>query len=166
MENDLKIKKVHEQPCEGTSSRINPYGDDKFGVLAEKFARFFGTPRFIIIQTMFVFIWIITNLAWIKFRWDPYPFILLNLMFSTQAAYAAPLILLAQTRQAERETRREEADIAHRDKLDAELALRTDQIHHLLTEVHHVAMELDEFIEEVHSHIVREDSWRKFEDED
>ena len=166
MEKRIEEEQVHEQPCEATSSRINPYGDDRFGVLAEKFARFFGTPRFIIIQTIFVAIWITMNLVWIEFRWDPYPFILLNLMFSTQAAYAAPLILLAQSRQAEREARREAADIAHRDKLDADLAARTDQIHHLLTDVHHVTMELDEFIEEMHDHMVRQDSWRKFEEED
>ena len=142
------------------------YGDDKFGVLAERFARFFGTPRFIIMQTIFVIIWISMNLFWIGHDWDPYPFILLNLAFSTQAAYAAPLILLAQSRQAEREARREAADIAHREKLDLALAERTGEIHHLLKDVHHVIMELDEYIQEVHSYNVREDKWRGQYDSD
>jgi uncharacterized membrane protein len=79
------------------------FGNDRFGVLAERFARFFGTPGFIIGQTILVVLWITANAAAFGFRWDPYPFILLNLAFSTQAAYAAPLILLAATRQAERD---------------------------------------------------------------
>ena len=91
------------------------FGNDRFGVLAERFARFFGTPRFIVIQTGIVALWIATNAAAFSFRWDPYPFILLNLVFSTQAAYAAPLILLAQTRQAERDKIRDVAIQAHRD---------------------------------------------------
>jgi uncharacterized membrane protein len=91
------------------------FGNDHFGVLAERFARFFGTPSFIIGQTVIVVLWIAANAAAFSFRWDPYPFILLNLVFSTQAAYAAPLILLAQTRQAERDKLRDEAVQAHRD---------------------------------------------------
>jgi uncharacterized membrane protein len=79
------------------------YDPDAFGALAERLARFFGTPRYIVGQTILVVIWIAINAAWIALRFDPYPFILLNLAFSTQAAYAAPLILLAQNRQADRE---------------------------------------------------------------
>jgi len=91
------------------------FGNDRFGVAAERFARFFGTPRFIIGQTVLVVIWIALNAAAFSFRWDPYPFILLNLAFSTQAAYAAPLILLAQTRQAERDKLRDAAIQEHHD---------------------------------------------------
>jgi uncharacterized membrane protein len=80
-----------------------PFGSDRFGQSAERFARFFGTPRFILGQTLLVAIWIALNAVAVSLRWDPYPFILLNLAFSTQAAYAAPLILLAQTRQADRD---------------------------------------------------------------
>ncbi len=80
---------------------------------AERFARFFGTPRFIIGQTVLVVLWISANAAAFSFQWDPYPFILLNLAFSTQAAYAAPLILLAATRQAERDKTRDSALQAH-----------------------------------------------------
>ena len=79
------------------------FGDDPFGRFAEKTARFFGTPRYIIGQTFIVALWIVFNSIALFHRWDPMPFILLNLIFSTQAAYAAPLILLAQTRQAERD---------------------------------------------------------------
>ncbi len=91
------------------------FGNDRFGVLAERFARFFGTPRFIIGQTVLVVLWIAVNAAAVSLRWDPYPFILLNLAFSTQAAYAAPLILLAQTRQAERDKLRDAAIQEHHD---------------------------------------------------
>ena len=79
------------------------FGQDEFGRAAEKTARFFGTPQYIIGQTIAVVIWITLNSLAITYHWDPYPFILLNLAFSTQAAYAAPLILLAQTRQATRD---------------------------------------------------------------
>src|SRR5437660_7718987 len=79
------------------------FGDDTFGRRAEKLARFFGTPRYIIGQTIIVIIWIALNSVAFVAHWDPYPFILLNLAFSTQAAYAAPLILLAETRQAARD---------------------------------------------------------------
>jgi uncharacterized membrane protein len=79
------------------------FGDDPFGRFAEKTARFFGTPRYIIGQTIVVALWIVFNSIALFHHWDPMPFILLNLIFSTQAAYAAPLILLAQTRQAERD---------------------------------------------------------------
>ena len=81
----------------------SPFGESAFGKTAERFARFFGTPRFIISQTLIVVAWIAINAAVVFLRWDPYPFILLNLAFSTQAAYAAPLILLAQNRQENRD---------------------------------------------------------------
>jgi uncharacterized membrane protein len=86
------------------------YDPDEFGRLAERLARFFGTPRYIIGQTVIVVFWIIVNVAVAVLRFDPYPFILLNLAFSTQAAYAAPLILLAQNRQADRDKEEVERD--------------------------------------------------------
>ena len=92
------------------------FGNDWFGRKAENFARFFGTPKFLIAQTIIVAIWIWVNAAgWTQF--DVYPFILLNLAFSTQAAYAAPLILLAQTRQADRDKVTSLADAQHREEL-------------------------------------------------
>ena len=90
-----------------------PFGGDTFGIWAERFARFFGTPRFILGQTAMIIVWIALNAAVVALRWDPYPFILLNLLFSTQAAYAAPLILLAQTRQADRDHIRDDAAHEH-----------------------------------------------------
>jgi len=94
-----------------------PFGADGFGRRAEVFARFFGTPVFIVGQTIVVAVWIALNAAALAFSWDPYPFILLNLAFSLQAAYAAPLILLAQTRQADRDKALAEADALHREAI-------------------------------------------------
>ena len=92
------------------------FGNDWFGRKAEDFARFFGTPTFLIAQTLIVALWILVNaVGWTQF--DIYPFILLNLAFSTQAAYAAPLILLAQTRQADRDKVTSLADAQHREEL-------------------------------------------------
>jgi uncharacterized membrane protein len=80
------------------------YDPETFGSFAERFARFMGTARFLLYMTLFVIIWITLNLVGLYgLEWDPYPFILLNLFFSTQASYAAPLILLAQNRQEDRD---------------------------------------------------------------
>lgn len=98
------------------------FGDDWFALKAEQFARFFGTPTFLVAQTVIVLVWMGVNLVgWTRF--DAYPFILLNLAFSLQAAYAAPLILLAQTRQADRDKMHADADALHRE----ELALASSQ---------------------------------------
>lgn len=85
--------------------RRNPFkiDDDAVGAYAERVARFFGTGSYLMWQTVFVAIWIALNAGGWWFSWDVYPFILLNLAFSTQAAYAAPLILLAQNRQEDRD---------------------------------------------------------------
>lgn len=87
----------------GGAKHHGAFGHDRFGHAAETAARFFGTPQYIIGQTAAVVVWVILNAVAIVGHWDPYPFILLNLGFSLQAAYAAPLILLAQTRQADRD---------------------------------------------------------------
>ncbi len=95
------------------------FGNDWFALKAEAFARFFGTPVFLVGQTVIVTVWIVFNVLAVTKAWqfDVYPFILLNLAFSLQAAYAAPLILLAQTRQADRDKAHAEADAAHREEL-------------------------------------------------
>jgi uncharacterized membrane protein len=102
------------------------YDADAFGRFAEAMARFLGTGRFIVGQTVFVVIWIIFNTLGLIHHWDPYPFILLNLAFSTQAAYAAPLILLAQNRQDERDRATIERDrqVAARTQDDTEYLAR------------------------------------------
>jgi len=92
------------------------FGDDWFSLKAEAFARFFGTSFFLVTQTIVVALWIGLNVVGI-FKFDLYPFILLNLAFSLQAAYAAPLILLAQTRQADRDKAHLDADARHREAL-------------------------------------------------
>lgn len=84
----------------GLALNIDP---DTFGRLSERLARFLGTGKYLFWQTLIVLVWIALNLTAVSLRWDPYPFILLNLAFSTQAAYAAPLILLAQNRQDDRD---------------------------------------------------------------
>ena len=94
------------------SLRFDP---EAIGQFSESIARFLGTGRYLLWQTVLVIVWITVNLFAVTLRWDPYPFILLNLAFSTQAAYAAPLILLAQNRQENRDK------VAPRDYLRREL---------------------------------------------
>ena len=115
------------------------FGEDPFGRGAERAARFFGTPQYIIGQTLIVIAWIALNSVALMAHWDPYPFILLNLAFSTQAAYAAPLILLAQTRQAARDKALGDQLELHREKEEqhgerrvAELKKETDSLQALL----------------------------------
>jgi uncharacterized membrane protein len=148
-----------------THHRVTPhgaFGDDSFGRFAEKAARFFGTPKYILGQTIIVALWIAFNSVALFHPFDRRPYIMLNLIFSTQAAYAAPLILLAQTRQADRDkihgdmiekkhTRLEEAtdkataeivkllnsntSLTQQDKdLTEEIAKLTKEIHALLTQ--------------------------------
>lgn len=98
-------------------SALGAFGPHTFGRRAEAFAQVFGRPGFLVGQTVFVVGWVVANAVAVAYRWDPYPFILLNLMFSIQAAYAAPLILLAQTRQAERDRLFNDADREQREKI-------------------------------------------------
>ena len=111
----------------GATVRLGPHYDpEAFGRFSEGIARLFGTARFLAIQTVIVAIWIALNSIGIISHWDPYPFILLNLLFSTQAAYAAPLILLAQNRQDERDRETTERDrtVAARTQADTEFLAR------------------------------------------
>jgi uncharacterized membrane protein len=113
-----------DQPLLGrTWFEIDP---DWFARLSERIARFLGTGRFLAVQTVLVAVWIALNLVAWSGQWDPYPFILLNLAFSTQAAYAAPLILLAQNRQDDRDrvSLEEDRARAERTKADTEYLAR------------------------------------------
>ncbi|MEJ5061340.1 MULTISPECIES: DUF1003 domain-containing protein [unclassified Pseudomonas] len=146
------------------------FGTDKFALRAEAFARFFGTPTFLGAQTLIVLLWVILNVSGVT-HFDVYPFILLNLAFSLQSAYAAPLILLAQTRQAARDKAQSEADAQHREALavanterQAEAAHNTAQLLALLeqnTRLTQMTKELTERIEslttEMHQHFVCND---------
>src|ERR1700746_3352275 len=102
------------------------YDADAFGRFSEAIARFLGTGRFLFGQTVLVIGWIVLNTVGIVNHWGPYPFILLNLAFSTQAAYAAPLILLAQNRQDDRDRANIERDreVAARTQADTEFLAR------------------------------------------
>jgi uncharacterized membrane protein len=146
------------------------FGPDAFGRGAEHAARFFGTPQYILGQSIVVLIWIALNSIAIAQHWDPYPFILLNLAFSTQAAYAAPLILLAQTRQAERDKKADErAERRHNEmeragaKSVAAIKAETDRLIQLLssnTELTRQDKELTEQVaaltREIHETVTRE----------
>ena len=90
------------RPRRGRLSFGVHYDPEAFGEFSEAIARFLGTARFLVFQTVVIFVWILVNAAFDRLRFDEYPFILLTLALSTQAAYAAPLILLAQNRQADR----------------------------------------------------------------
>jgi uncharacterized membrane protein len=92
--------------------RLRSTDTDRFGRFAEGFARFMGTARFLIWMTVFILVWVAWNAPWgpDRPRWDDYPFIFLTLMLSLQASYAAPLILLAQNRQEERDRVQQERD--------------------------------------------------------
>ena len=110
------------------------YDPDAFGRFSETVARDLGTARFLVIQTAIVIVWIGVNIVWSLLAYhsirhghfDPYPFILLNLAFSTQAAYAAPLILLAQSRQEKTDRAQAERDrqVTARTQADAEFLAR------------------------------------------
>src|SRR6476659_1748756 len=118
--NDLSVPR-------GVTPRMGArYDADAFGRFSEAIARFLGTGRFLFGQTVLVIGWIVLNTIGLVNHWDPYPFILLNLAFSTQAAYAAPLILLAQNRQDDRDRAQtiEDRRTAARTQSDAEYLAR------------------------------------------
>jgi uncharacterized membrane protein len=136
-----------------------PFGDDWFGRKAEAFARNFGTPVFLIAQTVLVAVWIAANVLMTAYKWDPYPFILLNLAFSTQAAYAAPLILLSQTREADREKALAIAAAEHHEAIarktlarEDAAAAQTKQIRTLLESNTVLTAEVARLARELHRH--------------
>jgi uncharacterized membrane protein len=110
----------------GVPVRGSLYDADAFGRASEGLARFLGTGTFLVAQTGIVLGWIVLNTIVLVHHWDPYPYILLNLAFSTQAAYAAPLILLAQNRQDERDRANIDRDreVAARTQADTEYLAR------------------------------------------
>ena len=164
----LRFQKPHEH-----LHRV--FGNDWFALKAEAFARFFGTPLFLVIQSVIVGVWILVNVVGVT-KFDVYPFILLNLAFSLQSAYAAPLILLAQTRQADRDKAHAEADAEHREAIHqaseerqrfaAEQTTRLVTLVQQNTELTAVVKELSERIEaltaDVHNEVVHVDKTGKF----
>lgn len=114
------------------STQHGAFGEDSFGRMAEGAARFFGTPQYIVGQTIVVIVWMVLNTVALVHHWDPVPFILLNLVFSTQAAYAAPLILLAQTRQADRDKTHGDLIEQRHNTLETATKEQTDRLVRLL----------------------------------
>lgn len=138
----------------------SPFGAGGFGAKAEAFARFFGTPKFLIGQTALVGGWIAVNATHL-IAFDLYPFILLNLAFSLQAAYAAPLILLAQTRQADRDKALAEADAKHREALAEDAITRQalaetgiQLIRQLIDENTELTKQVDTLTREIHGKVI------------
>jgi uncharacterized membrane protein len=154
-ENPLRFQEPH-------AHLESPFGRDAFGRRAEAFARWFGTPKFIVGQTIIVVAWITANAVGAALAWDPYPFILLNLAFSTQAAYAAPLILLAQTRQADRDKAHADADARHREELSQRTLEQGEQLQRLLEsntelteQTRRLAEHVDTLTNQIHRQVVR-----------
>ena len=147
------------------------FGNDSFALKAEAFARFFGTPTFLGAQTVIVVLWVACNATGLT-HFDIYPFILLNLAFSLQSAYAAPLILLAQTRQAARDKANADADAQHREDLavanEQRLAMAAQNAAQMLTlleqntRLTELTKSLTERIEsltlDMHKHFVKRDT--------
>lgn len=116
------------------------YDPETFGRLSERFARFLGTARFLVYMSVFVIFWVTWNLfAPSNFRWDEYPFIFLTLILSLQASYAAPLILLAQNRQADRDRIQTNEDRGQNDRSIADTEYLTRELASLRSAIGDVA---------------------------
>ena len=134
------------------------FNSEAFGVLSERFARFLGTANFLVYMSVFVLTWVLWNaLAPTNLRFDPFPFIFLTLILSLQASYAAPLILLAQNRQADRDRiqsaedrLRDERNLADTEYLTREIAALRDGLGDVATR-DFIRSELRELLSEIKS---------------
>ncbi|MBC3952240.1 MULTISPECIES: DUF1003 domain-containing protein [Pseudomonas] len=133
------------------------FGNDSFALKAEAFARFFGTPAFLGAQTVIVLLWVICNATGLT-QFDLYPFILLNLAFSLQSAYAAPLILLAQTRQSARDKANADADAQHREDLAAQMLSLLEQNTRLTELTKSLTERVETLTSDMHKHFVKRDT--------
>ena len=139
----------------GRTLRPN-YDPETFGRLSESFARFLGTARFLVYMTVFVAFWVIWNsTAPDNLRWDDFPFIFLTLILSLQASYAAPLILLAQNRQADRDRIQSNEDRAQNERSIADTEYLTRELASLRSALGDIATrdfmrsELSDLVEEL-----------------
>ena len=132
------------------------FGNDGFALKAEAFARFFGTPAFLGAQTVIVLLWVVCNATGLT-QFDLYPFILLNLAFSLQSAYAAPLILLAQTRQSARDKANADADAQHREDLGAQMLSLLEQNTRLTELTKSLTERIETLTSDMHKHFVKRD---------
>jgi len=145
-------------PRRGKRSLRPSYNSEAFGQLSERFARFLGTANFLVYMTVFVLTWVLWNsFAPTQFRFDPFPFIFLTLILSLQASYAAPLILLAQNRQADRDRiqsaedrLRDERNLADTEYLTREIAALRDGLGDVATR-DFIRSELRELLAEIKS---------------
>lgn len=152
MNNPTTLAENHLRFHRGTLHLGNAFGAGGFGVFAERLARFFGTPQYLIGQTVIVVGWIIANAVGLV-EFDVYPFILLNLAFSLQAAYAAPLILLAETRQAERDKMWSAADAEHRETIGATTLTLLQQNTDLTQRVVELTERVQQLTQEIHTKV-------------
>jgi uncharacterized membrane protein len=139
-------------PLESRRAELHgAFGTDAFGRMAEKAARFFGTPQYIVGQSFAVLAWVVLNSTQLHlgFAWDVYPFIALNLLFSLQAAYAAPLILLAQTRQADRDKLHADRIDKNHERIERAAKAETDKLLELLQSNTTLTQEDKELTEQV-----------------
>lgn len=156
MNKKVKNKSGLEFPSLYRRSLRPSYDAERFGEIAEKFARFIGTARFLVYMTIIVVVWIAWNLILpSSLRFDQYPFIFLTLILSLQASYAAPLILLAQNRQADRDRVQFQEDRVRDERTQADAEYLTREIAALRAQVNQVATrdfvrgEVQELLEEL-----------------
>jgi len=116
------------------------FGSGDFGKFGETIARFFGTPQYLIGQTLVVVVWIVFNGYELLVHFDPYPFILLNLAFSTQAAYAAPLILMSSNRQASKDEARDDLE-----------AKEVEDLHSMTAQIQQITLTQKDLMSDVHA---------------
>ena len=137
-----KISRL-ETPRESRRTLRPSYDPETFGRLSERFARFIGTAKFLVYMTFFVLAWVLWNtFGPSEMRFDSYPFIFLTLLLSLQASYAAPLILLAQNRQADRDRvtsqedrARDERNLAVTEFMVREIAAMRKELVHEIKEI-------------------------------
>ena len=113
-------------PVEPRRGFVPQYDSDAFGRFSERIARFLGTARFLVYMTGFIIAWVVFNVTPLAF--DPYTFTFLTLLLSLQASYAAPLILLAQNRQTDRDRVTNEEDRAQNQRLQADVEYLTREV--------------------------------------
>ncbi|MCH0540062.1 DUF1003 domain-containing protein [Streptomyces sp. MUM 203J] len=153
----VRVDQPLEQPRVRRPRILPEYDPEAFGRMSERIARFLGTGRFIVWMTVFIVTWLVWNiLAPAALRFDPYPFIFLTLMLSLQASYAAPLILLAQNRQDDRDRVNLEQDRAQNERSIADTEYLTREIAALRMGLGEVATrdwirsELEDLVRELH----------------
>jgi uncharacterized membrane protein len=146
--NNIRIRHVHRHP--GVRN-VNEMGPRTFGQrIADKFANVMGSWTFIIVQTILLALWVLINVFAYYWRWDPYPFILLNLALSFQAAYAAPIIMMSQNRQAAKDRLAAENDYSINVKAEEEVKA----IMHHLEQQDEMMLDLLRHLEQEHKEML------------